>query len=260
MMLRFFNRITVYCLYCLEYIRHSEWASLKHAVKLRLTGKSDAKGGVITSSMGIFKTRPYSLDFQYINYAYEIQIKRFIEQQDFTHFLDVGACLGEYSIWLGKKGKQCLAFEPVSASFNLIEQNIKLNNMEQWVKAYNHGLGQKQAFEHFKLNDTNPGANHRIDKPENNTECIKVFSLDEKLAELGILPDYKILMKIDVEGMELEVLEGASNFITNAKHLILIIEEVFSGGNSIREKLREIADFEFGKIDKYNIYARKILQ
>jgi hypothetical protein len=47
-----------------------------------LTGKSFAKGNTIQTRMGLFKTRPGSLDFQYINYAYELDIKRFIEKEE----------------------------------------------------------------------------------------------------------------------------------------------------------------------------------
>jgi hypothetical protein len=54
--------------------------------------------------MGKFETRKGILDFQYINYAYEIEIKHFLEKHPFEVFFDTGACLGEYSIWLGYKG------------------------------------------------------------------------------------------------------------------------------------------------------------
>ena len=81
--------------------------------------------------------------------------------------------------------------------------------------------------------------------------------MDEKIAELGLKPEQKILIKIDIEGMELDMLRGASNFLKTFPNLVLIIEEKFSGESNIRKGLSEIADFEYGKIDDYNIYARK---
>src|SRR6188474_2962882 len=103
-----FNRIEVYFLYFLEYLKFREFGSLFNAFIFMFTRKAFAKGNIITSGMGRFETRPGSLDFQYVNYAYELNIKRFIEKEDFDIFLDIGACLGEYCVWLGKKGKRCI--------------------------------------------------------------------------------------------------------------------------------------------------------
>lgn len=258
MISRLVNRIEVYSLYCLEYIKHGEWAALGNAFRFMLSGKSNAPARRIKTSMGTFDTRPGSLDFQYINYAYEISIKRFIEKESFDVFMDVGACLGEYCIWLGRMGKRCMAFEPVEASFKMIERNIRLNNMEEQVTAYNFGLGEKHSLEFFELNQINPGSNRRVDGPGVKTEQIEIFSLDEKLPELNLKPSDRIVMKIDIEGMELDMLRGARNFLQTFPHLVLIIEEKFSGESNIRKGLSEIANFEYGKIDDYNIWARKV--
>ena len=42
------------------------------------------------------------------------------------------------------------------------------------------------------------------------------------------------------------------------RNIVLIIEEKFSGSSNIRRTLGEIAQFRFGKIDEFNMYARKI--
>ena len=68
------------------------------AISYMVFGKSYAKGSLVKSRFGIFETRPNSLDFQHVNYSYELRIKRFIEKEDFNVFLDIGACLGEFSI------------------------------------------------------------------------------------------------------------------------------------------------------------------
>jgi FkbM family methyltransferase len=207
--------------------------------------------------MGTFETRPHSLDFQYVNYAYEIQIKRFIEKEDFDVFLDIGACLGEYSVWLGRKGKRCFAFEPVKVSYDMIQKNIHLNGVSDKVTALNYGLGIKHSLEHFEMDITNPGSNRRVDHAGANTEKFEINSLDEKLHELQLKETDKVLIKIDVEGMELDMLNGAANFLKRFPHIVLIIEEKFSGESNIRNGLSLIADFEYGKIDEHNIYARK---
>ncbi len=255
---RTLNRIKVYSLYLFEYIRFGEIAALGNAFGYMLTGKSYAKGKRMTTGMGKFDTRPRSLDFQYVNYAYEIDIKHFIEQEQFDVYFDIGACLGEYSIWIGKKGKRCFAFEPVKESFDMIQKNIRLNGLEEKVKAFNFGLGAKHSIEYFEMNETNPGANKRVDHETPHTQKFEIFSLDEKLETLNLSASDKILIKIDVEGMETVMLEGATNFLRSFDHLVLIIEEKLSGDDNIRKKLSSIANFSYSKIDEYNICARKV--
>ena len=255
---RLLNRIEVYSLYLFEYIKHGELPSLIHAFLYMFTRKSFHGGGKVKTSMGSFDTRKGTLDFQYINYAYEIGIKRFVEREDFTVFMDIGACLGEYCIWLGRKGKTCLAFEPVKPSFDMIQRNISLNGLEKNVKAYNYGLGSHHATEYFQINHTNPGARIRVDKPGSDTMKFEVNTLDEVYSGFGLTQNDKVLIKIDVEGMEVEMLEGARKFLQNHPNIVLIIEEKLSGEGAIRKELNTICKFEYGVIDEYNIYARKI--
>lgn len=252
------NRIEVYSLYLLEYIRYGEWKCLLDAITYMFTKKSYSKGGLVKSRLGIFETRPNSLDFQHVNYAYELSIKRFIEREDFTVFFDIGACLGEFSIWLAGKGKRCISFEPVSYSYNMIQRNIQLNKVDKLVQLFKCGLGAEHAEAHFELNTTNPGSNRRVEQAGNATEVFIINTLDELTPSFNLSPTEKILIKIDVEGMELEMLAGAKQLINNYDDIVMIIEEKFSGEDNIRKGLCKMADWEFGQLDEHNIYARKI--
>jgi FkbM family methyltransferase len=255
---RIYKRLEVYVLYFYEYLRYAEFASLYQAFVFIFTGKTTAKQKVVRSSMGQFLVRAETLDFQYINYAYEIDIKRFLLHEKFDVFMDIGACLGEYSIWLGKNGKKCLAFEPVVDSFQMIEHNIQLNKVAEHVKAYNYGLGKHNSIENFKINHTNPGASKRVAQKDSNTFELQIFKLDDIFEQFEIKQTDRIAIKIDVEGMEVEMLEGAQNFLKHFPHVVLIIEEKLSGAGEIQNILNQIGKFEFGIIDQFNIYARKI--
>jgi FkbM family methyltransferase len=251
------NRVQVYSMYFYEYIKHREWAAIINAFLYMFTKKSYANDKQMTSSMGKFATRKGTLDFQYINYAYEIEIKHFIEQHQFEVFFDIGACLGEYCIWLGKKDYTCFAFEPVKDSYNMILKNISLNQLDNKVKAYNYGLGNKHSIEHFEINQTNPGANKRVEVQTNETQNFEIKRLDDVFADFGLNPKTNILIKIDVEGMEVDMIKGAAKFLTHFEDITLIIEEKLSGQSSIRDALNDICNFEFGQVDNYNIYVKK---
>lgn len=255
---RIYKRLEVYVLYFYEYLRYAEFGSLYQAFVFIFTGKTTAKQKVVRSSMGQFLVRAETLDFQYINYAYEIDIKRFLMRENFDVFMDIGACLGEYSIWLGKNGKKCLAFEPVVESFQMIEHNIQLNQVAEQVKAFNYGLGSQNTIANFKINHTNPGASKRVKEKDSNTFELQICKLDDVFDQFDINQDQHIVIKIDVEGMEVEMLEGAKNFINHFPNVVLIIEEKLSGEGEILKVLNQIGKFEFGTIDQFNIYARKI--
>ena len=252
------NRVRVYTLYFYEYLRYAEFASAINAILYMLTRKSYSPHKQIKTSLGLFETRKGTLDFQYINYAYEVDLKHFIEKQKFDVFFDVGACLGEYCVWLGHKGYRCFAFEPVRESFDMIRNNIQLNKLDQKVTALNYGLGSKYSIEHFKLHATNPGSNMRVDKPGDNTQRIEIFSLDDVYKGFRLPRDSKILMKVDVEGMEVEMLKGARKFLQAFDDVTLIIEEKISGMENIRKTLDSMGRFEYGVVDDMNIYARKL--
>jgi FkbM family methyltransferase len=252
------NRIKVYSFYFYEYLRYGEISAARNAILYMFTRKSYSNGSRMKTSMGEFDTRKGTLDFQYINYAYEIEIKHFIEKHQFDVFFDIGACLGEYCIWLGKKGYPCYAFEPVNESYDMISKNIKLKDKKKNVKAFNYGLGNKHSIEHFQLNHTNPGASKRVNLETSETVNFEINALDDVFEGWGLKKETKILVKIDVEGMEVEMLSGAKKFFQHFDDITLIIEEKLSGESKIRDILNEICKFEYGHVDNFNIYARKI--
>ncbi len=254
------NRVKVYTLYFFEYLKYGEWSSALNAVLYMFTRKSYSRGNRIKTSMGIFDTRKSTLDFQYINYAYEIEIKHFIEKQSFEVFFDIGACLGEYCIWLGKKGYRCMAFEPVFESYRMISKNILLNQVQDKVNAYNYGLGSKHSIEHFQLNFTNPGASKRVDVENEKTQNFEINAMDDVFEAFGLNKNTKVLMKIDVEGMEVDMIKGARKFFQYFDNITLIIEEKLTGESKIRSTLNEICDFDYGVVDNFNIYAKKVLK
>ena len=67
-----------------------------------------------------------------------------------------------------------------------------------------------------------------------------------------------VFMKLDIEGMEREALRGAIDFIRYYLQITMIIENFHSGQFLITDTLKEIAIFEFGKADKFNMYAKKL--
>ena len=120
--------------------------------------------------------------------------------------IDAGANYGDSAIWWSKKfGAKVIAFEPLSDVFAELEKNIKLNAAD--VVAYNIALGKGEEVNgNFSGGMFTAGGNLRI-----NTEMLDNYSFDRV--------DF---LKIDVEGFEYEVLNGAEKTISKFKPRIII--------------------------------------
>lgn len=137
--------------------------------------------------------------------------------------LDVGANLGLYTVLLsrlvGTSGR-VIAFEPDPHHFALLLKNCALNACAN-VEAHNLALGsdKKRLLLHKEiLNSGNNflGAGSRHSRSELEVD---VVSIDGFLPALR--PD---LVKIDVQGWEVEVLRGMRRMLTNAPHIALYLE------------------------------------
>ena len=140
-------------------------------------------------------------------------------------FIDVGANLGSYSILacsaIGARG---YAFEPVPKTYNRLQDNIYLNGIEDKVTCMQVGVGkEKGAIEFTANNDT---TNHALAKGEqcNNSIVVQVVTLNDILKD-----ENPTLIKIDTEGFETEVLEGALEIINKPSLHSVIIELNESG-------------------------------
>ena len=126
--------------------------------------------------------------------------------------LDIGANIGTHSVILSKYYKKVFAFEPLF--YKLLEKNIQLNNINN-VDVLPFGLSDKKGKSLIKRDNINAGASH-IDS-ENGNVTINLNRLDNLLFKNPIG-----FMKIDVEGHEIEVINGAKETILKNKPIIII--------------------------------------
>ena len=89
-------------------------------------------------------------------------------------------------------------------------------------------------------------------------DCIvDIDKFDSYFVQLNLKKEDRIMFKLDVEQMEPEAIVGSKSFIQSFPDITFVIEEKHSGAERIRKALLAIADFEFGIVDSFNIYARK---
>jgi len=141
--------------------------------------------------------------------------------------IDVGANIGYISLVcaksVGVKGK-VYSFEPDPKNFGYLSENIALNesnNIQSYQLALSNKIGTLKLF-HSKI-DHNAGAHSMVYNERvvsNDYVEIKAFKFDESEIQSQLI---KIdLIKIDVEGVEMDVLEGMHNTIQKFKPILLI--------------------------------------
>lgn len=128
-------------------------------------------------------------------------------------FLDVGGHIGTMALPLSMLYKEVHTFEPCETNYNLLAQNIKANKCGN-ITAHNVAVGNRASkvsvFRHYEHNS---GCYAVKDDAEGSVDCITLDSLD--------LTDVDFI-KIDVQGKESEVIEGAIDTIRKYKPFLMI--------------------------------------
>ncbi|MCX6267008.1 MAG: FkbM family methyltransferase [Bacteroidetes bacterium] len=254
------KKAKTYLRYLYEYLKYGDFISIFASIRFLLNMPTHSGDRVIRTSIGKFYCRKNTNDFQFANFHYEWGVKKFLldHKDEYSVFIDGGACIGDYCILLSRYNIRCIAFEPVTDNFNTLLKNLKLNDLTADVLALPVGLGDRNIEASFVFSPVNTGASHISGDQNSGDIRVQIGTLDSFINELKIGPHARIMLKLDIEGMEAEAIRGARNFIWLYPNLTLIIEDKHSGEDSIRKALEEIAVFEFGIVDEYNIFAKKI--
>lgn len=138
-------------------------------------------------------------------------------------FLDIGAHTGTYSISLAKYCKQVYSFEPQEMTFYALCGSVALSGIRN-IKCINAGLGAPGQVGPQTL---------KIISPDGGGSTLHASTITKVLAEEEIqiktLDDYGItnvsFIKMDVEGNELQVLQGAVKTLTANGLPTIIFEE-----------------------------------
>lgn len=129
--------------------------------------------------------------------------------------LDIGAHIGFFTVLAAKsapKGK-IYAFEPSEENFKLLEENTKINKLDN-IELINRAVAKESGIREFALSADDP-AGHAIPYEETNRQKIQVqaVSLDNFLKK-GDINEVNFL-KMDCEGAEYEIFYNCSKETLN---------------------------------------------
>jgi FkbM family methyltransferase len=151
-------------------------------------------------------------------------------------FFDIGANAGAYSLLASLYAKQVYAFEPAVTNFSLLSKNIILNvqkkRIENNVCPFNIALSDKTQKETLKYINVNTGkSGHQIKDTIDGfgqnfvpqySHLMICYALDDFIETFEIpKPNH---MKIDVDGIEWEILQGARKTLDSSSLKSIMVE------------------------------------
>jgi len=137
-------------------------------------------------------------------------------------FVDIGAHIGKYTVLAGRYLKRgfVVAFEPCLENFKYLTLNVKLNNINN-AKLFQLALWNE--VKRIKLFIASTSGEHTCKQTFGKFIEVLAMPLDVIIFHMNF-QDVDIV-KIDVEGAEIEVIEGALNTLRKCKpHLIVEVK------------------------------------
>lgn len=136
-------------------------------------------------------------------------------------FVDIGAFIGNHSIYFSKYFKKVLAFEAHPKNFEILKFNCQ--NYKN-IRLYNFGISSNNGYLYFSKNKTNNYGGRELKKKGSIKS--KIIQLDKFIHKIP----KETFIKIDIEGHEYNALRGMKNILLT-KDPILMIELAFKNQN-----------------------------
>ncbi len=141
-------------------------------------------------------------------------------------FVDIGANVGSYTLLAcGVKKAKGVAFEPVPSTFRKLKTNLAINDLTATVELLQCGVGAEEGELRFTSSEN--CTNHVLaanEQSRSDSVSVPIHRLDHILGDRS-----PTVIKIDVEGFESAVIDGAKNVLAQPSLLAVIMELNGSG-------------------------------
>ena len=138
--------------------------------------------------------------------------------------MDIGAYIGSFTITVAKRAKKVLAIEPDLKNYACLKANVsRFAN----VRTIRKGVWNSKKKLKLYLDSRYPVAHSVVIPPGDKFINVEVDTLDNIASELGFdKPDF---IKMNIEGAEIEALEGAKQVLKSVKKIVLDAHHIRDG-------------------------------
>lgn len=207
-------------------------------INYRKNYPSPFRADYVETVFGKFSVRPRTADMSNVSPAFERRdidfllklLGKFRDAGRRVLFLDIGSDIGTFAVTVANRfreyeGLRVIAYEPAVESFALLVENISLNGLDARVEACNLALYSEDKRELIlNYNPLSPGSSGLGPGESAIAQRVVTITLDSALH--AKLDDFDVLvLKLDVEGVESEVLRGGEKTFSSGKETILLVED-----------------------------------
>ena len=164
--------------------------------------------------------------------------------------LDIGANIGYSTLSLCKKMDKIIAIEPDARSRKLLKKNIRLNNFSDKVLISNLAISNEVGEKVFHLSKyPNLSAFSKNKKYPTKKRRVRTITIDS----LGVCPNF---IKMDLEGHEVEVIEGGMKSLEKTRSCKILLEvhpQFYNKERDFSKTIRDLVSIGFSV--KYLISA-----
>jgi len=159
--------------------------------------------------------------------------------------LDVGANVGYFALHFAKNlCSKVYAFEANPVVAEKLKRNISLNNFEHLIEVNQWAVADKVGEVTFSLSsDSNSGWGHIGEDTRFEKIVTKTDTLDNFFEEKGL--EKVDLMKVDIEGAEDMLIEGAKRILSEQRIKHIHMEFCKMTSESVKNRLCRLQDFGY---------------
>ena len=162
-----------------------------------------------------------------------------------SHFIDVGANVGMYSLYAASVNSELkiISIEPAANNYEFLSKNIHLNNFQNRITLVDKPLCEKEGKSFLINTDTRPGSSGAQVSLKESSNSISVRAITGDLI-VDMYQIRKAFLKIDIDGEELGVLLGFKEALSKGCILSILVECTDSNDKEIKEYLDQFGFYE----------------
>lgn len=194
---------------------------------------------IIRNYHGLWLCRSKTNDPLIVGLRHEFDLREYFESIKTGVFIDVGAHIGKYTVQVARQLQdrgRVISIEAHPGNFSTLVKNIKLNNLANVIAVNKAAWSENRSLGIYTDSEsTTTAAYSVVEEFQGDHVMVDAKRLDDIAKELRI--DAASFMKLDVEGAEPQVLEGAEELLKRSDNLKIIFE---CSRETAKQKCKEI--------------------